>query len=370
MSTPPPLFSRRRVTFLLGNGFSRDVGFPSMEELWNLGLQCSIPWLEEALEDARSRYPLSFFIKKELKELELLLTVWKADWESRSRYLDENATDSGEGGYTAYITNLCNHLHLYTLKGLQHNNVATSTACFRRIRDVADISFITTNYDLLLEWMVSRGLGASFTFLETPDNTCLPIRKLHGSLGWQFLRDRIQNSPVIYKLKDNDEEPQRVTGYIHDVTDQFLKVFNLPLERADKEYEGTVLQLGDPNNYTIIPPTIGKRYSSLSQKVLQLAFQDLMQSNDLVIGGYSFPEADPIIQQLILSAVKERKPRVIVVNPSDTEIRGRLQALGPDISITYLPYGWSEALAKLVQVLESPSDGQFGKIGVVLNNAA
>ena len=72
VNMPLTSFPKRRVVFLLGNGFSRDVGFPSMEELWDLGLQCSIPWLREALEGARSRYPLSFFIKKELKELEEL----------------------------------------------------------------------------------------------------------------------------------------------------------------------------------------------------------------------------------------------------------------------------------------------------------
>ena len=352
VSMPLPASHQRQITFLLGNGFSRDVGFPSMEELWDLGLQCSIPWLTEALEGARSRYPLSFFIKKELKELELLLTVWKADWESRWQYLGENATDSGEGGYRAYVTNLCNHLYHYTLNGFRHQNLAASIECFRCIRDVADISFVTTNYDLLLEWTISRGLGAQFTFLESADKHQIPIRKLHGSLGWHFLRQRMQDLSVIYELKDADDDPQRATGYVHDVTGLFLKAFTLSPDKARKEYEGTVLQLGEPDS-TIIPPTVGKRYNSLFKKVLQLAIQDLMQSDDLVIGGYSFPEADPIIQQLVLNAVEKRKLRIIVVNPLDTEIRGRLQALLPDISITYLPYGWSEALAKLAQLLEA-----------------
>jgi hypothetical protein len=180
------------------------------------------------------------------------------------------------------------------------------------IKTSGDISFITLNYDVLLEILLqnqyNRGDGnkhviTSANMYQFPmtaiakrqgdllwddDNRrhVPPIIKLHGSINWYWSGQ--SSSDIIY-FKD----------YEYDYND-------------DKKIDAGLIPY-------IIPPVMDKNnfYNHLMIKALwKDARKLLMEADDIYIIGFSFPQTDLSVRFLFQSALESSGSSIHVVNKS------------------------------------------------------
>ena len=304
-----------KTVFFLGNGFSQGLGFPSLSELWHLSFQLSDPWYQQVfqLEECKQQYPVSRFLKagSEIPDLELLLTVWSAYCEAHELHVpNSNAHESSRGLLEGYIANLCYRLLLHTHQGMKTSAFNDFAAFLKRLTSEQSVGFITTNYDLAIEALASK-LSKPYVFLdENHSHDAIPVRKLHGSVAW-FLSPSPQPISVPSELGlparffEYHEDETGTRSTIYDYSLQCLKNPNtcklLHLKCVSQIHVSDVAPLT-----TIIPPVIGKEYGPLFKEVSQYSLMDTAAVDSLVIIGYSLPEADPFIRQLVVDMCKTR----------------------------------------------------------------
>lgn len=189
-------------------------------------------------------------------------------------------------------------------------------------------SFITFNYDLLLDKAVSindRGLlgdyAVQFVSVSHFDlynrilrNERLPkdvdILKLHGSLNWAACSKC--NAPHL--------------------------AYYYRYQRLPQEHCSICQELLEP---VLVPPTYRKdvgKYSFLA-KVWQKAEKVISQADEITIVGYSFPEADMEARWLFKRALlgRAKRPKLFLVEPASS-VRDKIRAIFLDTVETCTEY--------------------------------
>lgn len=292
------------IAIFLGAGFSAAAGLPLARGLFD----------EEPQVDAVSRQRL----------VDRVLARWHA-WESRNRGFPEeylaSLRDSGGRDWLDAVWYVALVIALRTAqvefvggkpKVTRHNLDRTSgvpahesfwSAVFRQTQSVA---VITTNYDILAE----RGLrvrprphvprpgfhyGAgtealagggypSYTHIrKISASGAVPLLKLHGSVSWSYRGGKL----VRY----------------HDCR---------PAVRGDA---------------AIIPPVTGKRIPAFLQPIWTLAADVLAASRQWLFVGYSLPDYDHLVRELLVRAAT-KSPDIHVFDPSPSVVRHYEAALG------------------------------------------
>jgi len=250
---------KQKLIFLLGNGFPQGFGFPGMSELWD---KCLVPeddYYKNALEEAKSRYPLAYFVDKGIKEMELALTVWKTYYESHEEDILSNAAKSGRGNFEDYIENMCAWLHQYTIKNGQQDLYGEIKLWLKEMADKYEVAFITTNYDLLIERIISDN-SQKYHYLERTEAGSIPIRKIHGSISWfsssqGILRpDDRSKCSIFFKGAEKDSGVYNLTEDV--LSSPTMAGFHIQLRSQVTQTNVTPIT-------TIIPPVVGKKYNEL-----------------------------------------------------------------------------------------------------------
>jgi hypothetical protein len=177
------------------------------------------------------------------------------------------------------------------------------------VRNCESISFITLNYDILLELLlqcsiskgsdivmpttemyqypmtniVSRsGVGL---FAGKPDKySYLPILKLHGSINW-FWSAHAPSETIYYR--------------------RFI-----PAEDEVLDWDKGVTPF-------IIPPVMDKNFlynHTIIHVLWQKAKKLIQNADEIYIIGFSFPQTDTSIRFLFQSALESKEPKIYVVN--------------------------------------------------------
>lgn len=289
---------KSKIIFFLGNGFSQGFGFPSFRELWKICLDPQHERYKHFLDEAKNHYPLNFFIKENITDIELLLTIWKSYSEAYEEHV--NAYKSGRGYFENYVNNLCAWLYKYTVDSTRLLLFNEFMNWFRKIESKYQIIFLTTNYDLLIEKVL---LDCSISYHHVGIKTdSIPIRKFHGSLSWFSA-----SSIIVNTLNDVKYTPifgvDTQNAFAYDFSAYCFKyqtLAGLHTQFGSQMYETNVTPLT-----TLIPPVIGKKYGGLFNSIFSSTVKDFEEFDSFVIIGYSFPESDPIIRDKIISIYRE-----------------------------------------------------------------
>ena len=306
---------------ILGNGFSQGFGFPSSTELWDCCLQASSKIQGKARYfefDYANRYPLSYFQEKQIKDIELLLSIWHGCIVARKQFLDVNDVNSEEFGqkhYEVYIQNLCGHLLEYGDKAMEDKNGKISEFQQWLLKQLSsfEIRFVTLNYDLLLERIITN-IGKQFFYFGEPVNdNHVVLRKPHGSANWL----KTNNHPL--QREDGWRPPliwQENGEYVYNINDDYS---NVPY-------------IGFKPLPVLIPPVVNKEYSSLFQAVLKSADNDLHKATSVIIVGYSFPESDIVIRRVI-EENSSRGSNFVYINSNANHCDEAKKLLGDKLSV-------------------------------------
>lgn len=269
--------------FIVGNGFSQGFGFPSLKKLWDICLQVSSKALDIKghFEQSLDKYPLSYFRKNNIKDIELLLSVWSAYIANYENTIpDFNNHVSGRGYYEDYLENLCGHL-------LEYGDIAPKSANYLNFKnwlkkemDNYDFRFITLNYDLVIEKVVSEIGKKPAYFGDSETGDAVFIRKLHGSANW---------------LRADTPDLQRQDGWRIIWSNEKEKEY---IYNFDADYSSVpfIAFCAPP---VIIPPIINKEYSGIFKEIVQFALADLKRAKFVFVVGYSLPESDLLIRKFL-----------------------------------------------------------------------
>jgi len=306
--------------FILGNGFSQGFGFPGFKQLWDDCLRVSSKTSDikgdfEALLD---RYPLSYFCENNIKDIELLLSVWSAYISIYEKIIfDHNNKISGRAHYETYLVNLCGHLLEYGDEAsVSANYFEFSKWIFDKLQHF-EFCFITFNYDLLLEKIINE-IKKKVIYLKDPkEENEIIVRKLHGSVNWLWA-----NTPSLQR-KVNGWKPPIIWSdkgksiYIYNINDDYS---NIPY-----------IAFRSPP--VLIPPILNKEYTGIFQELLTLATKDLRKAKFVIMVGYSLPNADLLIRRFLLNCFKSASPKWaqwVYVNSSQKHCEEAKKLFGED----------------------------------------
>ena len=187
-----------------------------------------------------------------------------------------------------------------------------------------EISILTFNYDLCLDWALHlAGIKPNYHLPNDPleDQTAVDVLKLHGSLNWVWCK---KCEVIPRRLSDLDN---RILTNLQDGTSRLTVADFIGLQTCNK----CTTQLS--REPVIVPPTWNKgSFSSSSMRnVWARAAKHLAEAEYIVIIGYSVPPTDHFFHYLYalgtMSATRVKK--ILVYNP-DSSIEERYRRLlGP-----------------------------------------
>lgn len=295
--------NRPICTFILGNGFSQGFGFPSFKELWKDCLKISLKKNnfidKQNFEEGLKQYPLSYFIENNICDIELLLSLWSSHIEyKREIETYSNANTTGQRHYEDYIKNLCCHLLEYGDKASLHDNFRSFITWLNNKIQNYEFRFITLNYDLVLEKIITN-ISKKFIYMEkSADNKNILIRKLHGSVDWFKSSGSnltwVSTGKKIPIFKKNNNE----------------YYYYANINNSEVPY----IAFGNP---VLIPPIAFKEYSIFFKEILNLTKRDLECSDYIIIVGYSFPQSDEIITQFIKNNLNSNFKKLVYINSAE-----------------------------------------------------
>jgi hypothetical protein len=180
-------------------------------------------------------------------------------------------------------------------------------------------SIVTFNYDLVLEsalfrqnrWNPADGYGITFDNVRPLSNGDSPsqvqVHKLHGSLNWEI-----------------DEYPPglRLRSCYDDLSEVFegCSLWKYKWPRLDEPYQGA-------HHYMWMLPSFVKTFDQPQMyEVWRNATEAMRRSDEIVLIGYSLPEADSAAKVLFATATRPGKCW-IVVDPSHALVTERLRAV-------------------------------------------
>lgn len=335
--------SKPVCVFILGNGFSMGMGFPSSEELWNISLELSKQFasdgLGKSLEKAKAKYPLSCFIEKNITDIELMCSIWES-YHDAHEYVSEvfgesaGTEESTIEDYKFYISNLCGHLIDAGNNVSSNENYTNFKKWLYNNINNFKFKFITLNYDLILEKILSSlSINISYLNKNRDHSKQISVRKLHGSANWYVCggHSLFYDKPIPLLWSDGKTD-----------------IYN---HNLDKNYSELLSPaLGFPP--VIIPPIVNKRYNKFFFELLKNAGKDLETADCVVIIGYSFPEGDLLIRKFLEHRFVDLSKKQIKIYYIDKEITNKTKELFKNkIKVEFIEEKWSvEKLDKILKV--------------------
>lgn len=230
------------------------------------------------------------------------------------------------GLYRAALSNTTN-----PLKGNSRSGIGQLIRCLYQHNAERNLSIITFNQDILIEksieytkslqkyssipWSIDKAYGVAFgnifgvtnnpnPFLVGEDDS-IKILKMHGSLNWVY-RVRSGTDP-----KNSLRQPGGQLNCINDST----------------IWPSLIQQVrGSKRNYDLIPLVVppiyekSARYQQILDPVWSHAKDVLKETEELIVFGYSFPEADFASKSLFRQCLHNNKSmktlHVIDINPA------------------------------------------------------
>jgi len=182
------------------------------------------------------------------------------------------------------------------------------------LSDQYDYSFVTFNYDLILERALENG-SCLYNYCLHPDK--FPIKsfqkkvlKLHGSSNWL-------------------------------ICNQCKKVMVLNHKALGNLYSSSCSSCKQEVIPLLIPPTWNKRFdSTFIENVWHFAFEELRQANRIIIIGYSLPPTDIYFRDFLTLCLKDSDPlrKIVVIDPNNS-IKERYESFfEADFSRRYLNF--------------------------------
>lgn len=308
---------KEKVVFILGAGFSKPAGAPLVDG-----------FLKEARDiyanenDSLEKNEKDFFSKvfKYHGDLAKARTRTKFDIDNIEDFfsiLDINIASSKESALKE-IRKALVYVIIKTLEQLIDQD--RYSLYYKFLQDLCGLqeqyqySFITFNYDLILERSLENG-ACSYNYCLHPDEFPIEsiqkkILKLHGSSNWLFCS---QCSKITILN-------QKALG-------------NLYSQKCNSCGLGVVPLL--------IPPTWNKRFDSVFiENVWHFAFEELRQANRIIIIGYSLPPTDIYFRDFLTLCLKDSDPlkRIVVIDPNKS-IKERYESFfETDFSRRYLNF--------------------------------
>lgn len=221
------------------------------------------------------------------------------------------------------------------------------------IGELKNICFVSTNYDIVIDNALSEESGYEKIDygidLELENNTRqtfqsnfgTPLYKIHGSLNWLYC-------PSCNKI--------RLTPFRKGVV-------SLVDVMSGIENKGKCSKCGQTYSPVIVPPTFYKDFTNVNLSIIwSKVEQTLIEANQIIFCGYSFPDSDIHIKYILKRAQKNRlngkSLKVKILNnykgkkkASKDEERARFaRYLGSDIQ--YLNKSFEQFAAKPVSILQ------------------
>ncbi len=192
--------------------------------------------------------------------------------------------------------------------------------------DLGPVSFLTFNYDLALDYMIyARREQVDYCFDDEPQDG-VPVMKLHGSVNWGRCTGCRKITPWLLNDFFQKHDWQRDSW-----GDETREVeFNLGALLAQYEHCGG--HQCEPD-LVIVPPTWNKSEYGQVANVWRHAARHLADAENVIVIGYSLPEADQFFRYLFaLGTIGDARPqRFWVVDPDESgAVATRFQKLlGP-----------------------------------------
>jgi len=227
----------------------------------------------------------------------------------------------------------------------------------RRI-DLSRISVLTTNYDLIFEYLAwKQGIVCEYPFNPGTAQRC---RLLVCDKPFVFVNP-VGGNPIVCKLHGS------VNYFKMDRQDKILHVMDnvvsadLPYEQAHigKSYVPRLPEVfafdalselkkrSLPSIPEIVPPTYSKfERKAWLREIWYTAFTAIRNASQVIFIGYSLPPTDGFMYAMIRSAMavrkKEASPRIYVINPIRHKAYSLLFRNG---MISYIDLKFSDAIA-------------------------
>ncbi len=333
--------------FLLGAGFSKPAAFPLAKELLHF-IQAYLN-VSMNVRDIDFKKELKIFIDgidpSLLSNIELLLTYIDLALLNHSVGIFTQCSSPEElrlfrKNFSGALVRAFNNAHFKLSAGNLKEEIYWKFCDMLTAGD----TIITFNYDLIVEqelwkqkkWSFLDGYGlkkdikdfsAPFGGIYSPahpTNSIIKVYKLHGSLGWLsgYFKDEIIFSGM----------PDYFQGYT-----------GLPSER-DLQVAGAERDEGT----TFIEPTYIKRFNCTPiLDIWKQSIQALQQSNELIIIGYSLPEADAAAYAFLTSGVYNSQLTAVTVVNLDKSVFNKFEmVLGKKVIRKKMPFEeWIEEYA-------------------------
>ncbi|QIB69727.1 hypothetical protein Ami103574_10510 [Aminipila butyrica] len=192
--------------------------------------------------------------------------------------------------------------------GMQGESHAKLIENLEEVISQGDITFISTNYDIILDNVLGRKFDVDYGFyhLDRGDaaEKSVKLLKIHGSLNWKYC-------PVC-KCIDAKIDPQGTLSIV------------------DNPGAVTCGQCRGEAQYIIVPPTYYKDMGNVYlTNIWNNAEKVLREADHIVFSGYSLPSADMHIKYLLkraeLNRAKENPFKATVINYFPDKINGAIQ---------------------------------------------
>ena len=170
------------------------------------------------------------------------------------------------------------------------------------------------DYGIPQEWQVSR---PDVDRWATPPNRCLPLLKLHGSIGWSHCR-----SCNLYSLDE---------------------IFDYAAEHAITSF-GSCVNCRESKNRVpvLVPPVVEKRYDDRAiEQVWVRAEKELREAREIIFSGFSLNPVDLRVRELLMA--NRRPDRVVLVSPNPGPLESRYREIYGDL-VEARRQSWKEYL--------------------------
>jgi NAD-dependent SIR2 family protein deacetylase len=344
---------------ILGAGFSKALGAPMQREILQRILKLDVSGL---LEDEKSVYLRSLEkLKQLLSEVMFLsLTDLRIDLEDIYTPLD-NSIFTGSSfrqlsareasDFRKSIDTLISLFMKHSLENISSNDtfcsrLATDLTLYKTNHKKSDrLSFITTNWDILLDTALFNAMGHSDGQIDYCCHTVqfrttdqyypglmadalgkfrVKILKLHGSMNWL-------HCPRCGRLYTTFDEKISILEYLREPR---CRICAKNFGNSGTSDGGPILE------NQLLMPTFLKEISNAQLKLVwQNAAIELSEAKNLYFIGYSFPSADFELRTL-LSRNVSHSARIFVVNMGDDkELLERYKKFFGKRKVSYLGEG-------------------------------
>lgn len=363
---------RRDIVLFLGAGFSKEAELPTMADFGRDSDKEGESIRKHEAEDPRNGYEMFSDAYREFKE-------FQAFCERAHKFvnIDVNNLESMFCMAEAMVESNIKEMHMESYNRIKrwlwkiYHQCPPAQSDKKTLVDpyfgfidtlkehelMSRINVITTNYDLLFEYISWRkDIKCAYPFeKEHPKE----LRVLEDKTPYVFL-NREENFPIVCKLHGSINFFEKDGEFF--ISDNVVPklpckdiwigkscIPDLPEILAfDALHE--LEKRGKPSIPAIIPPTYAKLEGrSWLRAIWNAALKSIQDAKYIIFIGYSMPQTDVFMHAMIQSAMAMRKhseaPKVFVVNPSPSE--GYIKLFNKVI-IEIHPFGFGETHEKRI----------------------